>query len=72
MEELAGDPMQPERLANATRCLAWARKGTECQSPAVKVICRLLSGAISILELATREGWNGAKAQAGGHHRQAA
>ncbi|WP_417434350.1 HGGxSTG domain-containing protein [Hoeflea sp.] len=28
--------MQPERLANAPRCLAQTRKGRECQSPAVK------------------------------------
>ena len=37
-----------------------------------KVICPLLSGPISILELATKEEWNGKEEQAGGDHRQAA
>jgi len=36
------------------------------------LICPLLSGPISILELATKEEWNGKEAQAGGDHRQAA
>ena len=36
------------------------------------VICPLLSGPISILELATKEEWNGEEAQAGGDYRQAA
>jgi glucans biosynthesis protein len=30
------NPMQPERLASAPRCLARTRSGTACQSPAVK------------------------------------
>ena len=38
----------------------------------VTVICPLLSGPISILELATKEEWNGKEEQAGGDHRQAA
>uniref|UniRef100_UPI003C2DA054 HGGxSTG domain-containing protein n=1 Tax=Altererythrobacter segetis TaxID=1104773 RepID=UPI003C2DA054 len=33
---MTNNPMQPERLASARRCLARTRKGTECQSPAVK------------------------------------
>jgi hypothetical protein len=33
------------------------------------VICPLLSGPISILELATKEEWNGKEAQTGGDHR---
>jgi len=36
------------------------------------LICPLLSGPISILELARKEEWNGKEAQAGGDHRQAA
>lgn len=36
------------------------------------VICPLLSGPISALELVTKEEWNGEEAQAGGDHRQVA
>ncbi|OYX76291.1 MAG: hypothetical protein B7Y82_13870 [Sphingomonadales bacterium 32-65-25] len=38
--------MQPERLANAPRCLARTRAGTACQSPAVKgrKWCRMHGG----------------------------
>ncbi len=38
--------MQPKRLAQAPRCLARTRKGTECQSPAVKgrTRCRMHGG----------------------------
>ena len=36
------------------------------------MICPLLSGPISILELVTKEEWNGEEAQAGRDHRQAA
>jgi hypothetical protein len=36
------------------------------------LICPLLSGPVSILELATKGEWNGKEAQAGGDHRQAA
>ena len=42
------------------------------QGDELVVICPLLSGPISILELATKEEWNGKEAQAGGDHRQAA
>lgn len=38
----------------------------------VIMICPLLSSPISILELATKEEWNGKEAQAGRDHRQAA
>ncbi|OYZ14327.1 MAG: hypothetical protein B7Y35_11200 [Sphingomonadales bacterium 28-64-96] len=38
--------MQPERLANAPRCLARTRAGTACQSPAMKgrQRCRMHGG----------------------------
>ena len=36
MEKTSISPRQPERLAQAPRCLARTRKGAECQSPAVK------------------------------------
>ena len=36
MANQSNNPMQPERLASAPRCLARTRTGTECQSPAVK------------------------------------
>ena len=36
------------------------------------LICPLLSGPISILELASQEEWNGEETQAGGDYRQAA
>ncbi|PSO12159.1 MULTISPECIES: HGGxSTG domain-containing protein [unclassified Sphingobium] len=40
------NPIQPERLASAPRCLARTRSGTECQSPAVKgrKRCRMHGG----------------------------
>lgn len=40
------NPMQPERLASAPRCLARTRSGRECQSPAVKgrKRCRMHGG----------------------------
>ena len=46
MEIQTNNPMQPERLAKAPRCLARTRKGTECQSPAVKgkARCRMHGG----------------------------
>ena len=46
MENLSNNPMQPERLAKAPRCLARTRSGTECQSPAVngKRRCRMHGG----------------------------
>ena len=46
MEKLTINPMQPERLASAPRCLALTRSGTACQSPAVKgrKRCRMHGG----------------------------
>jgi len=46
MEKLTINPMQPERLALALRCLARTRSGTECRSPAVKgrKRCRMHGG----------------------------
>ena len=46
MENQTNNPMQLERLAEAQRCLARTRKGTECQSPAVKggKRCRMHGG----------------------------
>lgn len=46
MQNLSNNPMQPERLATARRCLARTRSGTECQSPAVngKRRCRMHGG----------------------------
>lgn len=38
----------------------------------VILICPLLSGPKSVLDLATKEEWNGEEAQAGGDYRQAA
>ena len=38
----------------------------------IPVICPLLSGPKSVLDLATKEEWNGAETQAGGDYRQAA
>jgi glucans biosynthesis protein len=42
----ANNPMQPSQLGNAPRCLAKTRKGTPCQSPAVrgKRRCRMHGG----------------------------
>ena len=46
MENLSNNPKQPERLAQAPRCLARTRAGTACQSPAVigKRRCRMHGG----------------------------
>ena len=46
MANQSNNPMQPDRLANAPRCLARTRTGTECQSPAVngKRRCRMHGG----------------------------
>jgi len=51
----------------------YARMEWDKPSPTMTtLICPLLSGPISILELATKEEWNGEEAQAGRDHRQAA
>ncbi len=46
IEKTANNPVQPDRLAKAPRCLARTRKGPECQSPAVKgrMRCRMHGG----------------------------
>ena len=48
MQNQPNNPMQPEpaRLAAAPRCLAMTRKGTACQSPAIKGAkrCRMHGG----------------------------
>lgn len=46
MKNQTNNPLQPERLAKAPRCLARTRQGTECQSPAVKgrKRCRMHGG----------------------------
>ena len=46
MRKQSINPTQPERLSIAARCLAKTRKGTECQSPAVKgkQRCRMHGG----------------------------
>ncbi|WP_374142021.1 HGGxSTG domain-containing protein [Sphingomonas sp.] len=46
MDFQAKNPMQPERLASAPRCLARTRSRTACQSPAVKgrKRCRMHGG----------------------------
>lgn len=36
MTKRSNNPMQPEPLANAPRCLAKTRFGRKCRSPAVK------------------------------------
>ncbi len=43
---MANNPLQPYQLASAPRCLAKTRKGTPCQSPAVrgKRRCRMHGG----------------------------
>ncbi|WP_419180073.1 HGGxSTG domain-containing protein [Erythrobacter oryzae] len=46
MANQTNNPMQPERLAKAPRCLARTRSGNPCQSPAVKgkARCRMHGG----------------------------
>lgn len=46
MDEVTNNPLQPERLAQAPRCLARTRSGKACQSPAVKgnQRCRMHGG----------------------------
>lgn len=59
MENQTNNPMQPERLAKAPRCLARTRKGTECQSPAVKgkKRCRMHGGKGSGAPKGNRNAW---------------
>ena len=46
MKKASNNPMQPDRLELAPRCLARTRLGTLCQSPAVhgKRRCRMHGG----------------------------
>ncbi|WP_367947101.1 HGGxSTG domain-containing protein [Sphingopyxis sp. BSNA05] len=46
MQNQSNNPMQPAQLVKAPRCLAKTRKGTECQSPAVRgrKRCRMHGG----------------------------
>jgi hypothetical protein len=57
--KVTNNPMQPERLAQAPRCLARTRSGTECQSPAVsgKRRCRMHGGANSGPPAGNRNAW---------------
>jgi len=59
MENQTNNPMQPERLAKAPRCLAKTRKGTECQSPAVRYRkrCRMHGGTNPGAPLGNRNAW---------------
>ncbi len=55
----ANNPMQPERLAQAPRCLARTRSGQPCQSPAVrgKSRCRMHGGKGSGAPKGNRNAW---------------
>jgi uncharacterized protein YjcR len=59
MENQTNNPMQPERLAKAPRCLAQTRKGAACQSPAVKgkARCRMHGGKGSGAPKGNRNAW---------------
>lgn len=52
-------PMQPENLANAPRCGARTRAGTECQSPAVRGRdrCRMHGGTNRGAPRGNRNAW---------------
>jgi glucans biosynthesis protein len=59
IEIQSNNPVQPERLAKAPRCLAMTRIGTECQSPAVrgKKRCRMHGGTNPGAPLGNRNAW---------------
>src|SRR5690242_5771093 len=59
MDNPSNNPMQPDQLANAPRCLARTRKGTECQSPAVsgKRRCRMHGGTNPGAPKGNRNAW---------------
>ena len=59
MTNLPINPMQPERLAQAPRCLARTRAGAECQSPAVKGKrrCRMHGGTNPGAPKGNRNAW---------------
>ncbi len=55
----AYNPMQPAQLAKAPRCMAKTRKGTPCQSPAVrgKRRCRMHGGTNPGAPCGNRNAW---------------
>lgn len=59
MPKETNNPMQPKRLASAPRCLAQTRRGTECQSPAVKgkKRCRMHGGTNPGAPKGNRNAW---------------
>ena len=59
MQDGRNNPMQPERLAMAPRCLARTRRGTACQSPAVhgRKRCRMHGGKGSGAPKGNRNAW---------------
>jgi type IV secretory pathway VirD2 relaxase len=68
-QHLIGRATKLERMGLADRIApgCWRLK-----SGLEQLICPLLSGPKSVLDLATKEEWNGAETQAGGDYRQAA
>lgn len=59
MQNQTNNPMQPERLEAAPRCLARTSSGTECQSPAVKGRrrCRMHGGTNPGAPKGNRNAW---------------
>ena len=59
MEKRTDNAMQPERLAQAPRCLAQTRSRLECQSPAVKgrKRCRMHGGTNPGAPRGNRNAW---------------
>jgi uncharacterized protein YjcR len=59
MQKLSINAKQPDNLANAPRCLARTRTGTECQSPAVngKRRCRMHGGTNPGAPMGNRNAW---------------
>ncbi|MES2119747.1 MAG: HGGxSTG domain-containing protein [Pseudomonadota bacterium] len=57
--EIAINAVQPDRLAQAPRCLARTRSGTECRSPAVKgrKRCRMHGGTNPGAPRGNRNAW---------------
>jgi len=65
------DGRQLRRVVDTSNTASDVWADSAYRSSKNEVICPLLSGPIFILGLATKEGWNGKEAQAGGDHRQA-
>src|SRR5438874_782677 len=59
MENQSNNRREPDRLASVPRCLARTRRGTECQSPAVKGRrrCRMHGGTNPGASKANRNAW---------------